>query len=57
MSYASGDTTTNLIQPWAIPILTVAGLRFGDIMGYCFILTSLSLVVNLLALLLISLQL
>jgi short-chain fatty acids transporter len=58
MSYAYGDMTTNLIQPfWAIPILTVAGLRFGDIMGYCFILTGLLFVFNLLALLLIPLQL
>ena len=58
LSYAYGDMTTNLIQPfWAIPILTVAGLRFGDIMGYCFILTGLLFVFNLLALLLIPLQL
>jgi short-chain fatty acids transporter len=57
LSYAYGDMTTNLIQPfWAIPILTVAGLRFGDIMGYCFILTGLLFVFNLLALLLIPLQ-
>jgi len=58
MSYAYGDMTTNLIQPfWAIPILTVAGLRFGDIMGYCFILTSFLFIFNLLALLVIPLQL
>ena len=58
LSYAYGDMTTNLIQPfWAIPILAVAGLRFGDIMGYCFILSSLMFVFNLLALLLIPLQL
>jgi short-chain fatty acids transporter len=58
LSYAYGDMTTNLIQPfWAIPILTVAGLRFGDIMGYCFILTGLLFVFNVLALLLIPLQL
>jgi short-chain fatty acids transporter len=58
LSYAYGDMTTNLIQPfWAIPILTVADLRFGDIMGYCFILSGLLFVFNLLALLLIPLQL
>lgn len=58
LSYAYGDMTTNLIQPfWAIPILTVAGLRFGDIMGYCFILSGLMFVFNVLALLLIPLQL
>lgn len=58
LSYAYGDMTTNLIQPfWAIPILTVAGLRFGDIMGYCFILAGLMLVFNIFALLVIPLQL
>lgn len=58
LSYAYGDMTTNLIQPfWAIPILTVAGLRFGDIMGYCFILAGLMFLFNLLALLLIPLEL
>ena len=58
LSYAYGDMTTNLLQPfWAIPILTVAGLRFGDIMGYCFILSGLMFVFNLLALLLIPVQL
>jgi short-chain fatty acids transporter len=58
LSYAYGDMTTNLIQPfWAIPILAVAGLRFGDIMGYCFILSGLMFLFNLLALLLIPLQL
>ena len=35
LAYAYGDSTTNLIQPfWAIPILTVTGLRFGDVLGY-----------------------
>jgi len=58
LSYAYGDMTTNLIQPfWAIPILAVTGLRFGDIMGYCFILTALLLAFNVLALLLMPLQL
>ena len=58
LSYAYGDMTTNLIQPfWAIPILTVTGLRFGDIMGYCFLIAGLMLVFNVLALLLIPLQL
>jgi short-chain fatty acids transporter len=50
--------TTNLIQPfWAIPILTVAGLRFGDIMGYCFITSGVLFGFNSLVLLLIPLQL
>ena len=35
LAYAYGDSTTNLIQPfWAIPLLTVTGLRFGDVLGY-----------------------
>jgi short-chain fatty acids transporter len=57
LSYAYGDMTTNLIQPfWAIPILAVAGLRFGDILGYCCILSGLLFVFNLLVLLVIPLQ-
>lgn len=57
LSYAYGDMTTNLIQPfWAIPILAVAGLRFGDILGYCCILSGLLLLFNLLVLLVIPLQ-
>ena len=49
------DMTTNLIQPfWAIPILTVAGLRFGDIMGYCFILTGLLCLVALFTVMLLG---
>lgn len=58
LSYAYGDMTTNLLQPfWAIPILTVAGLRFGDIMGYCLLLASCMGVFNLLVLYIIPLQL
>ena len=58
LSYAYGDMTTNLLQPfWAIPILTVAGLRFGDIMGYCLLLAGFLVVFNLCALFLIPLQL
>jgi len=35
LAYAYGDSTTNLIQPFfAIPILAVTRLRFGDIVGY-----------------------
>ncbi len=37
LAYAYGDSTTNLIQPFfAIPILAVTKLRFGDIVGYTF---------------------
>lgn len=35
LAYSYGDSTTNLIQPFfAIPILAVTRLRFGDIVGY-----------------------
>lgn len=38
LAYMYGDSTTNLIQPfWAIPILAVTRLRFGDIVGYTFL--------------------
>jgi short-chain fatty acids transporter len=47
LAYAYGDSTTNLIQPFfAIPILAVTRLRFGDVVGYtllvamaCFLTT------------------
>jgi short-chain fatty acids transporter len=35
LAYAYGDSTSNLIQPfWAIPILTVTRMKFGDVLGY-----------------------
>ena len=35
LAYAYGDSTTNLVQPFfAIPILAVTRLRFGDVVGY-----------------------
>lgn len=38
LAYAYGDATTNLIQPFfAIPILAVTRMRFGDIVGYTFL--------------------
>lgn len=38
MAIAWGDSWTNLIQPfWAIPILTLVGLKIKHIMGYCVI--------------------
>ncbi len=37
-AYAYGDSTTNLIQPfWAIPILAVTRTRFGEVVGYAFL--------------------
>ena len=39
LAYAYGDSTTNLIQPFfAIPILAVTKLRFGDVVGYTFLI-------------------
>ena len=38
LAYAYGDSATNLIQPFfAIPLLTVARLRFGDVVGYALL--------------------
>lgn len=54
LSYAYGDSTTNLIQPfWAIPILAVTRLRFGDIVGYTFLVSLACCAVNVVAMLLI----
>jgi len=42
ISYAWGDMATDLIQPfWAIPLLSVAGLDFKDIMGYLILIFAL----------------
>ncbi|HAN31111.1 MAG TPA: short-chain fatty acid transporter [Myxococcales bacterium] len=39
LAFAYGDMSTNLIQPfWAIPLLSVTGVSFGEIMGYCLLL-------------------
>jgi short-chain fatty acids transporter len=41
LSYAYGDSTTNLIQPFfAIPILAVTRMRFGDVVGYTFLIAA-----------------
>ena len=54
LAYAYGDSTTNLIQPfWAIPILTVTGLRFGYILGYTGIVAVVCMLTSILALWLI----
>ena len=35
MAFAYGDQITNLLQPfWAIPVLSVTGLKARDVMGY-----------------------
>ncbi|MCH8083175.1 MAG: short-chain fatty acid transporter [Myxococcales bacterium] len=55
LAYAYGDSTTNLIQPFfAIPILAVTRLRFGDIVGYTCIVALACFVVTLVAMGLIS---
>lgn len=39
MAYSWGDLGTALIQPfWAIPLLAIVRLRFGQIMGYCMVI-------------------
>ena len=58
LAYMYGDSTTNLIQPfWAIPILAVTRLRFGDIVGYTFLTAVVCAIVSLIAMLLIPAQL
>ncbi len=54
LAYAYGDSTTNLIQPfWAIPILTVTRLKFGDILGYTGIVAVVCTLVSVVAMFLI----
>ena len=58
LAYAYGDSTTNLIQPfWAIPILAVARLRFGEVVGYTFLVAVACFAVSVVAMLLIPLSL
>ncbi len=54
LAYAYGDSTTNLIQPFfAIPILAVTRLRFGEIVGYTFLVAVVLAIANIGAMLLI----
>ena len=54
LAYAYGDSTTNLLQPfWAIPILTVTRMKFGDVLGYTGIIAAVLLVVTTIAMLII----
>ncbi len=54
LSYAYGDSTTNLIQPFfAIPMLAVTRLRFGDVVGYTFLIAGVCGVATLVAMALI----
>ena len=54
MAYAYGDATTNLIQPfWAIPLLAVARLRFGEMVGYTSLIAAACFAMSVIAMLLI----
>ena len=54
LAYAYGDSTSNLIQPfWAIPILTVTRMRFGDVLGYTGLISLVLFVVTAVAMLII----
>jgi short-chain fatty acids transporter len=54
LAYAYGDSTTNLVQPFfAIPILAVTRLRFGDVVGYTFLIALACFTVSALAVFLI----
>jgi short-chain fatty acids transporter len=54
LAYAYGDSTTNLIQPfWAIPILSVTGLRFGEMVGYTSLVALVCFLVSVAAMLVI----
>ncbi len=58
LSYAYGDSTTNLIQPFfAIPILAMTRMRFGDIVGYTFLVALVCFAVTSVAMFLIPARL
>ena len=57
LAYSYGDSTTNLIQPFfAIPILAVTRLRFGDVVGYTFMVAAICFCVCSVAMFLIPAQ-
>ena len=54
LAYSYGDSTSNLLQPfWAIPILTVTRMKFGDVLGYTGIIAVVLGAVTIVAMLLI----
>ena len=54
LAYAYGDSTSNLVQPfWAIPILTVTRMKFGDVLGYTGIIALVLFAVTVVAMLII----
>ena len=54
LAYCYGDSTSNLIQPfWAIPILTVTRMKFGDVLGYSGLIAVALFIVTAIAMLII----
>ena len=54
LAYCYGDSTSNLIQPfWAIPILTVTRMKFGDVLGYTGLIALVLFIVSVVAMLII----
>ena len=54
LAYCYGDSTSNLIQPfWAIPILTVTRMKFGDVLGYTGLIALALFMVSVVAMLII----
>ena len=54
LAYCYGDSTSNLIQPfWAIPILTVTRMKFGDVLGYSGLIALVLFIVSAIAMLII----
>ena len=52
LAYSYGDSTTNLVQPmWALPLLAVTRIRFGEIVGYTFLVALACFVVSAIAML------
>ena len=52
LAYCYGDSTSNLIQPfWAIPILTVTRMKFGDVLGYTGLIALVLFIVTVVAML------
>jgi short-chain fatty acids transporter len=58
LAYSYGDSTTNLIQPFfAIPMMAVTRMRFGEVVGYTFLIAMACAGVTAIAMLLIPAQL
>lgn len=52
LAFAYGDQTTNLLQPfWALPLLSMTGLRARDLMGYTLVVMVVELVIVIVGLL------